>query len=120
MFFYWVRGVFLSARLNLAHSSNQSSGRIKTSLLALLMNDEMQNAGNKLRAFSIGTPHADTGRCADSRSDEQWQGICSSHPHLSSLTPQIAKGCKEEDMDEGVAEKVNQMTKIGMSSTADA
>ena len=95
---------------------------MKTSLLSLLMNDEMQNAGNKLRAFSIGTSHADTGqRAVDSRSDEQWQGICSSHPHLSFLIPQIAnKGCKEEDMDEGIAEKVNQMTKIGMSSTADA
>ncbi len=50
----------------------------------------------------------------------QWQGICSSHPHLSFLIPQIAKGCKEENMDEGIAEKVNQRTMIGMSSTADA
>jgi hypothetical protein len=37
-----------------------------------------------------------------------------------SLIPQIARGCIEKDMDEAVAEKVNQMTKIVMASTADA
>ncbi len=37
-----------------------------------------------------------------------------------SLIPQIARGCVEGDMDETIAEKVNQMTKIVMASTADA
>jgi hypothetical protein len=37
-----------------------------------------------------------------------------------SLILQIARGCNEEDMDETIAEKVNQMTKIVMASTADA
>ncbi len=37
-----------------------------------------------------------------------------------SLIPQIARGCTEGDMDEVIAEKVNQMTKIVMASTADA
>jgi hypothetical protein len=37
-----------------------------------------------------------------------------------SLIPQIARGCSEGDMDEAIAEKVNQMTKIVMASTADA
>ncbi len=37
-----------------------------------------------------------------------------------SLIPQIARGCNEGDMDEAIAEKVNQMSKIVMASTADA
>ena len=37
-----------------------------------------------------------------------------------SLIPQIVRGCKEDDMDEAIAEKVNQMAKIIMASTADA
>ena len=37
-----------------------------------------------------------------------------------SLIPQIARGCLEGDMDEAIAEKVNQMTKIVMASSADA
>jgi hypothetical protein len=32
----------------------------------------------------------------------------------------MARGCSESDMDESIAEKVNQMTKIIMASTADA
>ncbi len=37
-----------------------------------------------------------------------------------SLVPQIARGCNEGDMDEAIAEKVNQMTKIVMASTTNA
>ncbi len=37
-----------------------------------------------------------------------------------SLIPQIARGCSESDIDEAIAERVNQMTKIVMASTADA
>jgi hypothetical protein len=32
----------------------------------------------------------------------------------------MARGCSESDMDESIAERVNQMTKIIMASTADA
>jgi hypothetical protein len=79
----------------------------------------MPQAGNKLCAFSIGTPHADTGVC-------EIRELISSGKMFAVLTPislipQIARGCKEEDdVDEAIAEKVNQMTKIVMASTADA
>ncbi len=72
----------------------------------------------KLRAFSIGTPHADTGV-------REIRELISSGKAFAVLTPiylipQIARGCNEGDMDEAIAEKVNQMTKIVMASTADA
>ncbi len=79
----------------------------------------MLEAGGKLRAFSIGTPHANT-------SVREIRELISSGKAFAVLTPsslisQIARGCKEEeDMDEAIAEKVNQMTKIVMASTADA
>ena len=72
----------------------------------------------KLRAFSIGTPHADTGV-------REIRELISSGKTFAVLTPislipQMARGCSESDMDESIAEKVNQMTKIIMASTADA
>jgi hypothetical protein len=78
------------------------------------MDDEIPEAGNQLRAFfSIGTPHADTGV-------REIRELISSGKAFAVLTPislipQIARGCKEEDMDEALAEKVNQMAKIVMA-----
>jgi hypothetical protein len=85
---------------------------------ALTMVGEVSEAGSKLRAFSIGTPHADTGV-------REIRELISSGKAFAVLTPislipQIARGCNEGDMDETIAEKVNQMTKIVMASTADA
>ena len=37
-----------------------------------------------------------------------------------SLLPQIARGTSEKDMDEGIAVKVDGMTKIVIAATADA
>ena len=78
---------------------------------------EVSEAGGKLRAFSIGTPHADTGV----REIRELMGSDKAFAVLTpiSLIPQIARGCNEGDMDETIAEKVNQ-TKIVMASTADA
>jgi hypothetical protein len=77
-----------------------------------------KKSGGKLRAFSIGTPHAYTGV-------REIRELISSGKAFAVLTPislipQIARGCSESDMDEAIAERVNQMTKIGMASTADA
>ncbi len=71
-----------------------------------------------MRAFSIGTPHADTG----AREIREFISSGKAFAVLTpiSLIPQIARGCNEGDMDEAIAEKVNQMTKIVMASTADA
>jgi hypothetical protein len=85
---------------------------------ALTMVGEVSEPGGKLRAFSIGTPHADTGV-------REIRELISSGKAFAVLTPislipHIARGCNEGDMDEEIAEKVNQMTKIVMASTADA
>jgi hypothetical protein len=85
---------------------------------ALAMVGEVSEPGGKLRAFSIGTPHADTGV-------REIRELISSGKAFAVLTPislisRIARGCSEGDMDEAIAEKVNQMTKIVMASTADA
>ncbi len=82
---------------------------------ALTMVGEVSETGGKFRAFSIGTPHADTGV-------REIRGLISSGKAFAVLTPislipQIARGCNEGDMDEAIAEKVNQMTKIVMAST---
>ncbi len=84
----------------------------------LTMVGEVLEAGGKLRAFSVGTPHADTGV----REIRELIGSGKAFTVLTpiSLIPQIARGCNEGDMDEIIAEKVNQMTKIVMASTADA
>ncbi len=79
---------------------------------------EVSESGGKLRAFSIGTPHADTGV-------REIRELISSGKAFAVLTPislipQIARGCSKEDMDEAIAEKVDQMTKIVMAATADA
>ncbi len=63
-----------------------------------------------MRAFSIGTPHTDTGV-------REIRELISSGKAFAVLTPislihQIARGCNEGDMDETIAEKVNQMIKI--------
>jgi hypothetical protein len=69
------------------------------------------------KAFSIGTPHADTGvreireLIASGKSFAVLTSIC--------LIPQIAREVNEADMDEGIALKVNQMTKLAMAATAD-
>ncbi len=80
---------------------------------ALTIVGEVSEAGGKLRAFSIGTPHADTGV-------REIRELISSGKAFAVLTPislipQIARGCNEGDMDEAIAEKVNQMTKIVMA-----
>jgi hypothetical protein len=79
---------------------------------------EVSEAGGILRAFSIGTPHADTGV-------REIRELISSGKAFAILTPislipQIARGCNEGDTDETIVEKVNQMTKIVMASTTDA
>jgi hypothetical protein len=87
---------------------------------ALNMDSAVQavSASGKLNAFSIGTPHADTGvrEIRESiRSGRAFAVLTS-----ISLIPQIVKGINEGEMDEAVAEKVNQMMKLVMASTADA
>jgi hypothetical protein len=72
----------------------------------------------KLNAFSIGTPHADTGV-------REIRELIVSGKAFAVLTPiyllpQIARGTSEKEMDEGIAEKVDGMTKIIMAATADA
>jgi hypothetical protein len=71
-----------------------------------------------LKAFSIGTPHADTGV-------REIRELIASGKSLALLTsisliPQIARGVNASDMDEEIALKVDQMTKLVMASTADA
>jgi hypothetical protein len=71
-----------------------------------------------LKAFSIGTPHADTGV------REIRELIASGKPFAVlisiSLIPQIARDVNASDMDEDIALKVDQMTKLVMAATADA
>jgi hypothetical protein len=85
---------------------------------ASTMIGEVSESGGKLRAFSIGTPHVDTGV-------REIRELISSGKAFAVLTPisliaQIARGCSKEDMDEAIAEKVDQMAKIVMAATADA
>jgi hypothetical protein len=70
-----------------------------------------------LKAFSIGTPHADTGV----RKIRELIASGKSFAVLTSvsLIPQIARGVNESDMDEEIAIKVDQVTKLVMASTAD-
>ncbi len=80
---------------------------------ALAMFGEVSEAGGKLRAFSIvGTPHANTGVREIRELISSGKAFAVLIP--TSLIPQIARGCNEGDMDEAIAEKVNQMTKIVM------
>jgi hypothetical protein len=72
----------------------------------------------KLKAFSIGTPHADTG--VREIRDLIRSGKAFAVLTPISLLPQIARGTSEKDMDEGIAVKVDGMTKIIMAATADA
>jgi hypothetical protein len=72
----------------------------------------------KLNAFSIGTPHADTG--VREIRDLIMSGKAFAVLTPISLLPQIARGTSEKDMDEGIAVKVDGMTKIIMAATADA
>ncbi len=71
-----------------------------------------------LKAFSIGTPHADTGV------REIRELVASGKPFAvlisMSLIPQIVRGVNASDMDEEIALKVDQMTKLVMAATADA
>jgi hypothetical protein len=71
-----------------------------------------------VKAFSIGTPHADTGvrEIRELIASEKKFAVLTS----ISLIPQIARGINESDMDEGIALQVNQMTKLVMASTVDA
>ena len=82
------------------------------------MDSLVAESGGKLRAFSIGTPHADTGVREIRELINSGKAFAALTP--ISLIPQIARGCVEGDMDEAIAEKVNQMTKIVMASSADA
>jgi hypothetical protein len=71
-----------------------------------------------LKAFSIGTPHADTGV-------REIRELITSGKFFAvlisiSLIPQIARGVNASDMDEKIALKVDQMTKLVMASKADA
>jgi hypothetical protein len=71
-----------------------------------------------LKAFSIGTPHADTGV----RDIRELIASGKSFAVLTSISliPQIARGVNMLDMDKEIALKVDQMTKLAMASTADA
>ena len=86
--------------------------------LVLIMDEETPESVGKLRAFSIGTPHVNTGVREIRELISSGEAFAVLTP--ISLIPQIARGCKEDDMDEAIAEKVNQMAKIIMASTADA
>ncbi len=77
----------------------------------------VSEAGGILRAFSIGTPHADTGVRDIRELIKSGKAFAVLTP--ISLIPQIARGCNEGDVDETIAEKVNQLTKIVMAATAD-
>jgi hypothetical protein len=72
----------------------------------------------KLNAFSIGTPHADTGVREIRELIVSGKAFAVLTP--ISLLPQIARGTSESEMDEEIAVKVDGMTKIIMASTADA
>ncbi len=72
----------------------------------------------KLNVFSIGTPHADTG--VREIRDLIMSGKAFAVLTPISLLPQIARGTSEKDMDEGIAVKVDGMTKIIMAAAADA
>jgi hypothetical protein len=79
---------------------------------------ETPDAPGKLNAFSIGTPHADTGV-------REIRELIVSGKAFAVLTPipllpQIARGTSENEMDEEIAVKVDGMTKIIMAATADA
>ncbi len=76
------------------------------------------DAVEKLNAFSIGTPHADTGVREIQELINGGKAFAVLNP--ISLLPQIVRGTNEGEMDEGIAEKVNHMTKIIMAATADA
>ncbi len=75
------------------------------------------DALGKLNAFSIGTPHADT----EVREIRELIMSGKAFAVLTpiSLLPQIAQGTNEGEMDEGIAVKVDHMTKIIMVATAD-
>ncbi len=78
----------------------------------------MDSDTSDLKAFSIGTPHADT-------SVREIGELITSGKSFAvlisiSLIPQIARGVNAADMDEGIALKVDRMTKLVMASTADA
>jgi hypothetical protein len=69
------------------------------------------------KAFSVGTPNADTGV-------REIRELIASRKYFAALTsisliPQIARGVNISDMDEKIALKVDQMTKLVMASTAD-
>jgi hypothetical protein len=72
----------------------------------------------KLNAFSIGTPHADTGVREIRELILSGKAFAVLTP--ISLLPQIARGTSENEMDEEIAAKVDGMTKIIMAATADA
>ncbi len=72
----------------------------------------------KMNAFSIGTPHADTGVREIRELINSGKAFAVLTP--ISLLPQIARGTSEGEMKEEVAEKVNHMTKIIMAATTDA
>jgi hypothetical protein len=79
----------------------------------LLMNSNVVG----LTAFSIGTPHADTGV-------REIRELIASGKSFAvlisiSLIPQIARGVNASDMDEEITLKVDQMTKLVMAATAD-
>jgi hypothetical protein len=80
--------------------------------LALVMDSDTSD----LKAFSIGTPDADTGV----REIRELIASGKSFAVLTSISliPEIAKGINESDMDEGIALQVNQMMKLVMASTA--
>ncbi len=82
--------------------------------LALLLDSNVVG----LKAFSIGTPHADTGV-------REIRELIASGKSFAvlisiSLIPQIARGVNASDIDEEIARKVDQMTELVMASTADA
>ena len=71
---------------------------------------ETLDAPGKLNAFSIGTPHADTG-VREIRELILSGKACAVLTPIS-LLPQIARGTSENEMDEEIAVKVDGMTKI--------
>jgi hypothetical protein len=71
----------------------------------------------RMNAFSIGTPHADTGVREIREVINSGKAFAVLTP--ISLLPQIARGTNKGEMDERIAEKVNRMTKIIMAATAD-
>jgi hypothetical protein len=116
-------GVLHRAEMEETHQSNQSKksrdeAESGAESFSMDPSSATSDAPGKLNAFSIGTPHADTGVREIRELIASGKAFAVLTP--ISLLPQIARGTSENEMDEEIAVKVDGMTKIIMAATADA